>query len=162
MDIGLWEVKAKRPLNKVNKWQKSINKTFFSPWIFYTIFQQKMLKSETISFHYFPHGFWIFKKFGHWTSGNGIEKAVKRSEQMKKICKNLFCCGNFTTFWSNKVQIWDQLFLFLFPKNLVYLKSLDIWFWEVGAKRLLNGVNKVWRTDKHTKQKPNKKRQNPL
>ena len=78
---------------------------------------------------------------------NGVNK------WRKKIVINFFCPINFTPFLSTKVQIWNHFFLLLFPKNSKYLTNLDIGLWEVGAKWPLNGVNKVWRTDKHPKQK---------
>ena len=63
----------------------------------------------------------------------------------------MFCCGNFRPFLSNNVQIWDHFLPFLFPKNFESLKSLDIWLWEVGAKRRLKYSSKVNRqTDKQT------------
>ena len=47
--------------------------------------------------------------------------------------------------------MWDHFFPLLFPKDSESLKILDIRFWEVGAKRLLNGTSKVTRqTDTHT------------
>jgi hypothetical protein len=51
------------------------------------------------------------------------------------------------------VHIWDHFFPLLFSKDSKYLKSLDIGLQEGGAKRPVNTVNKVWRTDKHMKQK---------
>ena len=51
LDIGLWEVGAKRPLNGVNKWRKSV-KNFFRRGNF-TPLSSKKIKSETTSFHYF-------------------------------------------------------------------------------------------------------------
>ena len=93
--------------------------------------------------HYQPHQFGRIDSF---TKYQWVRKA-------KFVLKNFFLCGNFRPLPSKKFQIWDHLFPLLFPKDSEYLKSLDIGLREVGAKRPLNGVNKVWRTDKHTKQK---------
>ena len=83
----------------------------------------------------------------------GAKRPLNGVNKWRKFLKNFFCRGDFTPFFSKKVQIWDHFFPLLFPKDSEYLKSLDIGLREVGAKRPLNGVNKVWRTDKHTKQK---------
>ena len=47
--------------------------------------------------------------------------------------------------------MFDHFFPLLFPRDSESLKILDIRFWEVGAKRLLNGISKVntW-TDRRT------------
>ena len=41
---------------------------------------------------------------------------------------------------SKSFQIWNYFFPLLFSKDSKNLKSLDIGFWEVGEKRLLNWV----------------------
>ena len=38
--------------------------------------------------------------------------------------------------------MWDHFFPLLSPKDSESLKFLDIWLWEVGAKRLFNGTSK--------------------
>ena len=78
---------------------------------------------------------------------NGVNKGKK----IRK--KNFFCCGNFRPFLSKNVQIWDQFFPKLFPKDSESLKSLYIQLQEVGAKRGLNGTSKVnkWRRKKSVK-----------
>ena len=59
--------------------------------------------------------------------------------------------GDLAPFMSKSFTIWDHFFLLLFPKDSKYLKSLDIWIWEVGAKRPLNGVKKCdGQTNKQT------------
>ena len=151
------------------------------PRQFYTTFEQKYSNLRPVLSITFPQGCWISKKFGHLTLGSGGKNTIKQSEQMKKISKklflmrqfyticeqkssnlkppniihkkNFFCRGNFTPLLSKKVQIWDNFFPLLFFKDSKYIKSLDIGLWEVGAKRSLNKVNKVWRTDKHRKLK---------
>ena len=45
-------------------------------------------------------------------------------------------------FMSKSFQIGDHFFPLLFPKDSENFKSFDIGFWEVGAQRRLNGVNK--------------------
>ena len=42
---------------------------------------------------------------------------------------------------SKQSQIWYHFFSLLFPRDSENLKSLDIWLWEVGAKRFLKGMN---------------------
>ena len=79
LDIGLQEVGAKRPLNKVNKWEEFFF-TFLS-WQFDTIFEQKGSNLRTLHSIIFPQGFWTSKEFGYWTSESGGKKAVKQSEQ---------------------------------------------------------------------------------
>ena len=54
----------------------------------------------------------------------------------------IFLHCNFTPFMRKSLQIWDHLFLLLFPKDSENLKSLVIGLWELGAKRCLNGENK--------------------
>ena len=64
LDIRLWEVGAKSFLNgtsKVNKLKKIIKKTFFAAAIL-DHFGAKMIKSETISFHYFAPSIWHLQK----------------------------------------------------------------------------------------------------
>ena len=158
-------------------------KNFFWPQHFYTTFEQKCSNLRPVLSITFPQWCWISKMFGHLTLGSGGKKTIKQSKQMKKICKklflmrqfyticeqkssnlkppnifhkkNFFCHGDFTPLLSKKILIWDNFFSLLFFKDSKYLKSLDIGLWEVGAIRSLNGVNKVWRTDKH-RQKKNK------
>ena len=69
-------------------------------------------------------------------------EAEIRCEQLKKISKKNFQRGYFTPFTRKSFQIGDHFFSLLFPKDSKNLKSLDIGLWEVGAKRLLNGVRK--------------------
>ena len=52
LDIGLWEVGAKRPINGTSKVIKEKKKNFFCAAILDN-FQTKMFISETTSFHYF-------------------------------------------------------------------------------------------------------------
>ena len=59
--------------------------------------------------------------------------------------------GNFRPLPNKNVQMLDNFFPLLFPKDSESLKIFDIQLWEVGAKRLLNVTSKVNRqTDKHT------------
>ena len=60
---------------------------------------------------------------------------------------------------NKNVQIWDQFFPLIFPRDSESPKILDIRLWEVGAKRRLNGTSKLntqtdvrtdGRTDRHT------------
>ena len=60
----------------------------------------------------------------------------------KKLTSKAKLHGDFTTFMSKKFQIWDHFSKLLFTKDSDDPKSLDIWLWEVGEKKRLNGVNK--------------------
>ena len=57
---------------------------------FFTIYEQKYLNLRPLLTISFPKGFGKFKKFGHWTLGNGGKKMFKWSEQMKKIREIFF------------------------------------------------------------------------
>ena len=70
----------------------------------------------------------------------GKKMFIQSEEKNKKFVKTFFCRGDFTPFLSKSFQIWDQFLPLLFPKDFENLKSLDTGFWEVRAKRLLNGV----------------------
>ena len=58
----------------------------------------------------------------------------------KKKNKNFFAAAIF-------FKLWDHFFTLLFLKDAKNVKSLDIGFWEVGAKK--NGK----RSEKHRNQK---------
>ena len=119
------------------------------PRQFYTIFEHKN--------HFFPLLFAkdseYLKFFDIALRKVGAKRPLNGVNKWQKFLKNFFRRGNFTPFFNKKVQIWDLFFPLLFPKDSKYLKTLDIGLWVVGAKRPLNTVNKVWRTDKHTKEK---------
>ena len=73
---------------------------------------------------------------------------VRQNPQQQK---KLFVRGDFRPLPNKNVQMLDHFFLLLFPKYSKSLKILDIQFWEVGAKRPLNGTSKVnGQTDTHT------------
>ena len=76
LDIGLWEVGAKRRLNGVNKWKK-ICKKLFSPRWFHTLYELKFSILWPLLSITFPQGFQKSKKFGHWTSRSGGKKTFK-------------------------------------------------------------------------------------
>ena len=69
-----------------------------------------------------------------------IDAPANKAKYSKK--KNLFLRGDFTPFMTKSFQIQDHFFPLLFPKDSEKQKSFYIGFWEVGAQRLLNGVNK--------------------
>ena len=73
---------------------------------------------------------------------------VRQISPKKKIF--FFLRGDLTPFMSKSFTIRDHFLPLLIPKDSENLKSLDIGLQEVGAKRRLNGVNKVLRTHKHT------------
>ena len=62
----------------------------FRPFLFILVFSQGFRKS---------------KKNGQWTLGNGGKKTITRSENIMKICKNFFRCGDFTQLVREIVQI---------------------------------------------------------
>ena len=80
------------------------------------------------------------------------KKKEKKSSWMKKEeKKSSFVTAIFTPFMSKSLQIWDHIVTLLLSKDSKNLKTLDIRLWEVGPKRLLNGVRKCERqTDKQT------------
>ena len=69
-----------------------------------------------------------------------VRQSLPRKRRRKKMNK---FCGHFTPFMSKGFQILDQFFPLLFPRDSENLKSVDIWLWEVGAKRPLNRVRKT-------------------
>ena len=74
------------------------------------------------------------------------------TEVVKKITKkNFFLRRDFKRLSNKNVQICDQFFPLLFPKDSESLKILDIGLQEMGAKRRLNGTSKVnRRTNRRT------------
>ena len=70
LDIGLWEVGAKRYLNGMNKFLK-ICKKKIPPRRFYTLYEQTFSNLRPLLSNTFPQGFQKSKSFGHWTSGSG-------------------------------------------------------------------------------------------
>ena len=68
--------------------------------------------------------------------------------------KKLFLPWQFYTIFEQKSSDLRPLLSISFSKDSEYQKKcLDIGLREMGSKRLLNGVNKVWRKDQDTKQK---------
>ena len=78
LDIRLWEVGAKRPLNGTSKVKKVREKHFFFARRFQTIFKQKCSYLRPLLSITIPQGFRISKNIGHPTSGSGGKKTVKR------------------------------------------------------------------------------------
>ena len=72
LDIGLWEARAKRRLNGMNK-KKSV-KFVFTPRQFYTHYEKKFSNLRHFLSITFPKGFRKSKKFWHWTLGNEGKK----------------------------------------------------------------------------------------
>ena len=69
--------------------KKKIRKKLSSLRQFYTLFEQVFSNLRPLLSITFPQKFHKPKKFGHWTSGSGGKKAVKRSEKhgyQKKSC----------------------------------------------------------------------------
>ena len=102
LDIRLWEVGAKRPLNGTSKVKKVKKKTFFCAAILDN-FQTKCSYLRPILSITFPQGFQISKKIGHPTSGSGGKKTAKgylKSEKSGGGKKTFFCAAildNFQT-----------------------------------------------------------------
>ena len=81
----------------------------------------------------------------------GAKRPLNGTSKVKKIEEEKKLHGNFRQFSNKNVHIWDHFVPFFSPKDSESLKILDIWLWEVGAKRRLNGTSKVnRRTDGHT------------
>ena len=79
---------------------------------------------------------------------------LKNVQRYAKICdtpfnKKKMCC-DFRSLQNKNVQILDNIFPFLFPKDSESLKILVIRLHEEGAKRPLNCTSKSEQTDKHT------------
>ena len=77
----------------------------------------------------------------------------KAKSATKKI---LFLRGDFRPLPNKNVQMWDQFFPLLFPKDSEPLKILDIWLREVGAKIPLIGTSKSEQTHTQTDTQTNK------
>ena len=75
LDIELWELGAKRGLNRVYKW-KEIPKKLFSPRRIYTLYEQKLSNLRQLLFITFPQGFRKSKQFGHWPLESGGKRPV--------------------------------------------------------------------------------------
>ena len=80
LDIGLWEVGAKRRLDGVNKWKISVKK--ISLRRFYTLYEEIFLNLRIPLSVTFPQGFQKSQKLGHLTLGSRGKKTVKRSEKV--------------------------------------------------------------------------------
>ena len=112
-----------------------------------------MFKSETTFFPLlFPKNtkfleIWL-REVGAKRRLDGPSKVNKYKNLFKKSC---FRRSDFKPFLSKNVQIWNQFFPLLFPKKTKSLNFLEIWLWEVRAKRRLNSTSKVnTKTDRHT------------
>ena len=125
LDIGLWEMGAKRRLNGVNKWKNPL-KTFFAAAILHPLWK-KVFKSETTSFYYFSpripkiQKVWTldFRKWG--------KKKFKRSEQIKKICKKLFSPRQFYTLYEQKFSNLRPLLSLTFPQGFRKSRKFGHW-----------------------------------
>ena len=75
LDIGLWKVGAKRPLNGTSKVKKVREKNLKKiAQRFLTIFKQKCSNMRQLLYITFPQGFRISKSIGHPTLGSGGKK----------------------------------------------------------------------------------------
>ena len=85
---------GKKRLIGVNKWRKKSIKTCFATAI-YTFYEQKFSNLRPLLTITFPQGFQKSKKFGHWTSENGVKRPFKgaRNTVTNKI---LFSKAKFT------------------------------------------------------------------
>ena len=81
------------------------------------------------------------------TDADSCTDAIGGWTKAKSAKKTLFLRGDFRPLPNKNIQMLDQFFPLLFPKDFESLKILDIRLWEVGAKRPLNGTSKV---NKHT------------
>jgi hypothetical protein len=71
------------------------------------------------------------------TDEDSSTDAIGGWTKAKSAKKNFFLRGDFRPLPTKNVQILDQFFPLLFPKDSESLKILDIRFQEVGAKRPL-------------------------
>ena len=85
LDIGLWEVGAKRRLNKVNKWRRKNHKNLFLPRQFHTLYEKKFSNMRPLLS--ITQGFRKSKKFAHWTLWSGGKSPLKgkRNTNTKQI-----------------------------------------------------------------------------
>ena len=127
-------------------------KIFFVARQFQTLHEQKFYYLIPFLSITFPQGFWKSKKMNIGLREMGVKISLNWVNKSWKSVKTLFVAAILHNCWE-KIQIRDHFFPLLFPKDSKYLKNFDIGYWGVGSKRPLNEVNKVWRTDKHTKQK---------
>ena len=108
LDIRLWEVGSKRPLNSTSKVKKRRKKLFFARR-FQTIFKQKCSYLRPFRSITFPQGFRISKNIGHSTSGSGGKKTVKKDLKRKKTEKHeektFLLRGDFRQFLNKNVHI---------------------------------------------------------
>ena len=124
LDIGLWEVRAKRRLNEVNKWRK---KCLFLPQRFYTLYEQKFSNMRPLLSITFPQGFLKSKKFEYWTSGSGVKIPLNgvRNADTKKVLlskakfaqKQFFCCAAILHPLLEKLFISETTFFITFPQG---------------------------------------------
>ena len=75
---------------------------------------------------------------------------------MKKKTPIFFCHSDFTPLLSKKFKSETNFFPLLFPKDSKSLKSFDIGLREVGANKLLNGLNKVLNIQNQSKKEMSK------
>ena len=79
---------------------------------------------------------------------NSTSKVNKWKKKIHK--KTLIAAAILHHFWAKMLKSENTSFYF-FPQGFRILTFLDIWLWEVGAKRCLNGTSKViTRTDRCT------------
>ena len=140
LDIGLWEVGAKRPLNWLNKWRrKNVKKLFCHGDI--TPFMRKSFKIRDHFFSwFFPKDSKIlkcldigFREVGAKILLNGVRNTDTKKILLSKakFAQNLyFLRNNLTPFKSKSFQIWDHFFPLFSPKDSKSLNVLDIRLWE--------------------------------
>ena len=69
---------------------------------FYILYEQEFLNLRPLLSITFPQGFKKFKKFGHWTSGSGDKKTVKRSEKVWQTNRQTDTHTDISTFIKNR------------------------------------------------------------
>ena len=87
--FGHWALgsKGKKTLKRSEQIKKTHKQIF--QWRFYTLYEQKFVKSGNLLSNTFLQGFQKSKKFGRWTLGSRGKKTIKQSEKHRyQSCYN--------------------------------------------------------------------------
>ena len=73
----------------------------------------------------------------------GVKSCSSGEKKLKKSVKKTFLPRRLYTLYEKKFSYVRPFLSIFFPKDFKIFKSLDIGLWEVGEKRLLNGLESV-------------------
>ena len=137
------------------KWWKSLNKNkkTFSSRRLNPILGQKCSIMRPLLSITCPQGLQISKKFGHWTSGSGGKKTVKRSEQMKKkksVKKTVSAVAILHHFWAKKFRSETSSFHYFFNQWEALNWSCDLRANERPQEKSHGKGTSNTQTDTHT------------